>query len=76
MHIFRNCSEIIQAYSESCVTSTYSEPCQTSMMERFAKIVNSYSSFLQINIIFAILLQRSLFYINSTVTQGAVGREF
>ena len=34
----------------------YSEPCQTSMMERFAKIVNGYSYFCNIN------FSRSLLY--------------
>ena len=67
------------AFSNS---EAYSEPCQTSTMKHFAKIVNGYNYFcsnsfprslLHETNIMKQLLQRSLFYIKNYATQGDRG---
>ena len=45
-----------------CRTLVHSEPCQTSNMERFAKIVNSYSCFGNISFSLSLLFLISLFF--------------
>ena len=69
--MFKNqaCSEIIQAYSGIFRTLAYPEPCQTSPMESFAKIVNSWSFYHKLKLflqyqffILSTFLNKSLFF--------------
>ena len=49
-----------QKYIQNLV---YSEPCQTSTMERFAKVVNGYNYFRNITFLRSLLCEKSMYFL-------------
>ena len=46
-------------------TPKYSAPCQTSTIERFAKIVNNYNDFPNISFSLSLLCEKNMYFLNT-----------